>query len=100
MSYFKGCKVIIGCYDVSDKTSFEKLVEMTEEGLAQLGPKALQNVIIFLVGTKSDQGINVTEDDVAEYMEQNGVCKHFITSAKTGEGVKETFESIIDEILQ
>ena len=51
----------MGCYDTSDQASFDKLAEMTDEALLQLGEKALKNLVLYLVGTKSDKGSAVDE---------------------------------------
>ena len=97
-TFFQSSKALIGCYDVSNPSTLENLKDIFNEALKQYGQKALENLQIYLVATKSDKK-NLCDDSViAELKDDVGDFNHYITSAKTGENVAELFIDIAQSI--
>ena len=91
--YYRDAQAAILTYDVTSQDTFEGL----NYWLNELKDKVDQdNMLLFLAGNKSD--VDVKEKQIPtskgkEFAEANGLI-FFETSAKTGAGVKELFQSI------
>jgi len=94
--YYKGAEAAIVCYDLCDPTSFAKVKYWVNELMA-----VEENVIIAIVGTKSDllsQGKSrgVSQADVKAYAKSIN-ARDYETSALTNTNVDITFEDIVKE---
>lgn len=84
-------------YDVSKQQTFQKLESWLNE-LEIYGTKP--NMIKMVVGNKLDQTHReVSRDDGIRFAKKHRTL-FLETSAKTSEGVKETFEEVVRKILE
>ncbi len=83
---YKGSDACIIVYDVSSFKSFEEISYYYNQ-VKENTPDSL----LYLFGCKADLEKKVLEDDVGK--KYKGI-KHFMTSAKTDQGVKEAFAQV------
>ena len=92
--FLKDSKIVIFVYSITEKKSFEEINFWYETVKSNLGDK----VVLGLAGNKKDlfQEEKVTEkegEDKAKEIE----AKFKLTSAKTGVGIKEFFQILLEE---
>jgi len=104
------------CWDLGGQEQFQQLHFMYAKGTHGYifaydctRPKTLWNIPIWiellrggdpkidekpkiLMGTKGDLGSQVSEESIAEFLDQEHFVSHYLTSAKTGENVHELFD--------
>ena len=97
-AYYRGAHGIIMVYDVSNKRSFDHLINWIKE-IDQYGTN--EEAVIILVGNKIDL------EDLRMVSKQEGLLfarKHstlFIeASAKTNQGVEQAFEELMQKIIE
>lgn len=89
--YYRNAKVALVCIDLTNPT---ELLELAKYWMEQL---KLHDCKIKLVGTKLDL-VSATEySELIDFARQSGL-KVYLTSSKTGEGVSDIFDDIVDEI--
>lgn len=96
-AYYRGAVGALLVYDISKQITFENV----ERWLKELRDHAEQNIVIMLVGNKSDLRHRraVTTEDAMAFAENNGLA--FIeTSALDATGVDESFRQILTEIYR
>tara|TARA_B100001250_G_C19691238_1_gene740380 strand:+ start:471 stop:1064 length:594 start_codon:yes stop_codon:yes gene_type:complete len=93
--YYRGAKAAMVVYDITSELSFEKAKEWVNE----LQQSANENMIISLVGNKTDIEYlrKVEKDKAIEYANQNDLV-FLETSAKSGDNITETFNRIADRL--
>ena len=79
-------------YDITNRKTFTALTQWLDE----LKQHAHENIVMSLVGNKSDLGSNVDTAQVVAYSEQHSM-PYFSTSAKTGDNVTELFTTLVNE---
>ena len=94
--FLKEAKIVIFVYSITDKKSFEEINFWYDTVKSNLGDK----VVLGLAGNKKDlfQEEKVTEkegEDKAKEIE----AKFKLTSAKTGVGIKEFFQILLEEYV-
>jgi small GTP-binding protein len=95
-SYYRGAHMVIICYDLTYKKSFENLNTWIQEVERYAHEKALKAIVALKSDLKDRQ---VSEKDGREFAENAGLA--FIeTSASTGANVNEAFESAASLILE
>uniref|UniRef100_A0A7S4IJK5 Uncharacterized protein n=1 Tax=Vannella robusta TaxID=1487602 RepID=A0A7S4IJK5_9EUKA len=95
-SYYRGTHGIIVVFDVNDRASFENVDEWLNE--AQLYAVKCDPVIL-LIGNKIDKpDRSVTKQEATEYARSKGMV-YIETSAKTKVGIQQTFEELVQKIL-
>jgi len=96
-SYYRGAQGCILVYDVTCKTSFERLDQWVKE-LDMYS--TYSNVVKMLVGNKTDKpDREVSKEEGMQYAKKHSML--FIeASAKTREGVHCAFEELVDKIIQ
>ncbi|OHT16584.1 Ras-related protein Rab-13 [Tritrichomonas foetus] len=95
VSYYRRAHGIALLYDVSNMQSFEH-IPMWLDSVKQNTDKT---VPLILIGNKCDLAAKVGLDEGKQMAEENGV-PFFLTSAKTGEGITEAFESLARMIIE
>ena len=94
-NYFKGAHGIILIYDVTDEQSFDNV----SNWINQIKEEASDNVIIFLVGNKIDDvDHRKIQTENGENLANTFKLEFFETSAKTGENVQKTFQTLVQKI--
>ena len=96
-AYYKGSKGAFVVYDISRKPTFENV----DKWIGELKTNASEDVLIMLVGNKSDLEYKreVQIDEVKKKAEQYKIafCE---TSALEGKNIEQAFDSLIDEIAK
>ena len=96
-TYYRGAQGIILAYDCTRNESFDNVGNWVR----QIENHAAPNVKKILLGNKCDLTSEkvVSREQGEEFARQNNMS-FFETSAKSGEGIKEAFESIAREIIK
>ena len=94
--YYKNAYGALVVYDVNDRSSFVKVVTWVKELQLILGP----SVAIVIAGNKCDLERPEIGVDEATRFADSVRAAHIITSAKTGEGVKEAFTELAKRVLK
>ena len=97
---FKNADGVLLCFDLSDPESLRNISSWRR---AVLRKSSRRLSSLFLVGMKKDiqhlEG-SVTEDDLAKTKDQYDEYDLVLTSAKTGENVKEAFDMMARKLLE
>ena len=81
-------------FDVTQNETFNSLNKWLEEIKQHISPKEFQKLILVLCGNKTDKKKRKIEwDQACTWAEKNG-CFYFETSAQSGEGVDEVFQTM------
>mmetsp|Transcript_27822 Transcript_27822/g.27518 ORF Transcript_27822/g.27518 Transcript_27822/m.27518 type:complete len:207 (-) Transcript_27822:54-674(-) len=96
-NYYRGAKGAIVVYDITDKSSFDRVVSWVKE----LSMQADKDICIVIAGNKCDKEKErqISKAEAMEYARRVGVL-HFDTSAKTGLGVEEIFQELAKLVYQ
>ncbi|XP_042189159.1 dnaJ homolog subfamily C member 27 [Callorhinchus milii] len=100
--FYKDTQGVILAYDVGQRESFEALESWLAEMRQELGPHGnMDNIVIVVCGNKIDCGKRraVEESDGRLWAESRGF-HHFETSAQTGEGISEMFQTLFTCIVE
>ena len=94
--FLKDSKIVIFVYSITEKKSFEEINFWYETVKSNLGDK----VVLGLAGNKKDlfQEEKVTEKEGEDKAKEIG-AKFKLTSAKTGVGIKEFFQILLEEYV-
>lgn len=99
-SYFRNAAGCLLVYDVTRRQTFVN----TKEWLQDLRNQAPEDIVICLVGNKSDLAElegnqrQVSYEEAEQWASDNGI-KHFVeTSAKTGENVVQAYQQVANNI--
>lgn len=96
-SYYRGAQGVILVYDVSNRSSFDRL----EAWLSELETFSTKHDIVkMLVGNKVDQPDKVVSRDEGLKFARKHHMLFIESSAKTKEGVQCAFEELVEKILQ
>lgn len=101
-SYFRGASGALLVFDISRRPTFTHV----QDWLSDLRAIAEENIVIILVGNKSDLASDednkreVTGEEAKQWAEQNGVLEYVETSAKNGEGVERAFGRVAERIYE
>jgi len=93
--YYRGAVGALIVYDITKSVSFRNV----EKWLQELRQHAFDDIVIMLVGNKSDlkQAREVPTDEAKKFAEKNGLL-FMETSALDGENIKEAFYQTVSEI--
>ena len=92
-SYLKNANCVILTYDVTDKSSFSSL----SKWLSDVKDNVVQRTFIILCGNKIDLNNKrvIPKEDAEKFCEENKIA-YVETSATTGQGINELFNTIIN----
>ena len=88
--FFKDAAVALIVYDITSKKSFDEIKNYWMNLVRENGPK---QIIMYIVGNKSDLNELVNEEEVRKYAESEQISV-WLTSAKTATGIDELFEEL------
>ncbi|MEK6987447.1 MAG: Rab family GTPase [Candidatus Thermoplasmatota archaeon] len=93
-AYFEGTHGVLAVCDLTRKDTFYDL-----DNWVQMVRKQVGDVSVVFLGNKADltERIAVNEEELAR-MGAIHNAKHFLASAKTGQGVNEAFQALADAI--
>ena len=92
-NYYKGSDGIILVYDISNESSFETLKNWMDD----IKENSKNKIEVIIIGNKLDLERQVEKKRLEQFAEEYKV-PYFETSAKTGEGVEESFNKLIDNL--
>ena len=96
-AYYKGSKGALVVYDISKRTTFENVNKWIDE----LKLKGSEDIIIMLVGNKSDledkREVQIEEVENKSKLYKIAFCE---TSAMNGKNIEQVFDSLTDEIMK
>ena len=95
--FYQDAIITILVYDITQKDSFEAIKDYWYSEIRENAPK---EAIVVIVGNKSDlyEHEEVNDDEVKEYCKSINAL-HKQTSAQTGEGIQDLFDTIGSKIL-
>ncbi|XP_065194906.1 ras-related protein Rab-1B-like [Sycon ciliatum] len=98
MQFFRGAKGLFFVYDLSSRDSYERITDWLQ--MASKDGLTPMREVMFIVGNKNDLPDSEKEVDVkeAEEFAEAHHCKHFVVSAKTGEGITELFQVMMTDL--
>ncbi|CAH8554820.1 unnamed protein product [Schistosoma turkestanicum] len=94
-AYYRGAVGALLVYDISKRATYDNV----ERWLHELADHAAKNIVIMLVGNKSDLRHlrNVSKEEAKNFAERNGLC--FIeTSALDSANVENAFNTVLQTI--
>ncbi|CAL6022984.1 Rab1a [Hexamita inflata] len=91
--YYRNADIVLIVFAVDSPHSFERATVLVEEVRTKR-----DKCNIILIGNKTDLE-NVIKERAEEYSSVNGI-KIFFVSALTGSGVKEAFQSTVEEVVR
>lgn len=101
-SYFRGASGALLVFDISRRPTFTHV----QDWLSDLRAIAEENIVIVLVGNKSDLASDqenkreVTAEEAKQWAEKNDLLEYVETSAKNGEGVERAFGRVAERIYE
>ena len=96
-SYYKGAKGVLIVYDITQKSTFDKI----ESYMNKLKEYNDKNISVILVGNKCDLEDNreVLKEDGEELAKKLNI-QFMEVSAKTGENIEKLFQTLIEEVYE
>jgi Ras-related protein Rab-6A len=94
-SFFKNSLAAIIVYSLGEDDSLNQISKWHDEIINECG-----DIPIIIIGNKSDL-VDESKLDISriqDYVTKYDLLGHFITSAKTGQGIKAAFNKIIEEL--
>ena len=96
-SYYKSAKGALVVYDITDKESFNKIEKLVDD----LKNGCDKNIYIILLGNKIDlEDRRVITKEEGENLAQKLNLGFGEVSAKTGDGIEEAFQKLINEVYR
>lgn len=94
-NYYRGSHAAIFIYSVDEPSSIHYLGHWIRD-LEEFAPDALK----ILVGNKKDLECQISAETIELFNNANGCSLSVLTSAKTGEGVQNTFNAVAKMLVE
>ena len=94
-NYYRGTHAGIFVYSVDDPASLHYLPHWIRD-LEEYSPDAVK----VLVGNKKDLDTQISKETIDLFYGANDCTVNSLTSAKTGEGIEQTFRSVAELLIQ
>jgi small GTP-binding protein len=95
-AYYRGAEAIIIVFSLDDEVSFRNIRQWMEDVVKYTG----NDVLVAVAANKADlDERKVNEKDINELKQTQKVCVYEM-SAKTGKGVEEAFEKVVEELIR
>ena len=95
-SYFKNVDAVLFVFSISNHFSFDKIRYWIN--LFKDNHKCEAYVPMYLIGIKSDEGKEITNDMINQFKEEYKDFKYYETSAKNNEGIEELFQELAEDL--
>ena len=94
-TYYKGAHGILLIYDVTSLQTYENV----KNWITQIREEANPHIVIYIIGNKIDmiEGRKVKTEE-GQQLANEFHLQFFETSAKTGQNINETFDSLVNKI--
>ncbi len=94
-AYYRGAEGILIVFDLTNKESFNNIQNWIKEVTTYTG----QDVIILCLGNKNDLKKEIDKNTIDEFKKKTKL-EIINVSAKTGEGIEESFKHIIELLIK
>lgn len=96
-NYYHGAKACVYIYDHADSSTLYSLAAWLADA-----QKFAKDHLCFLVGNKTDleDDVDVEKQTAETFQKEKGFIQRFEMSAKTGNGVREAFQAIADQLVK
>lgn len=94
-NYYRGSHAAVFVYSVDEPSSIHYLGHWIRD-LEEFAPNALK----ILIGNKKDLDCQISNETIELFNNANECCLSVLTSAKTGEGVQDTFNTIAKMLVE
>ncbi|XP_072045382.1 uncharacterized protein [Amphiura filiformis] len=94
VNLYRGISCAILVYSLSDKLSLFHVKAWADEYERNHGG------VLFMMGNKCDEEREVPWEDADQLYDAIGCKKHFLVSAKTGEGIEAAFKEIAEYLVE
>ncbi|CAD5111753.1 DgyrCDS1032 [Dimorphilus gyrociliatus] len=102
-SYYRGAEAVVLVYDVTNKSSFDKLNSWIDSVVEDLVDNNIKNIKIpfYLMGNKIDLIENrvVDAESGQAFSNMQAADRFFEVSAKTGSNISQAFKKLAEDIL-
>lgn len=95
-SLYRSSNALLLVYSIEDFASFASVRCWVEECRDYLNSVGHHHIIWVLVGNKSDLVSDVTPEMIEDFVAEMNIDLSFVVSAKTGDGVQEMFEKVVE----
>lgn len=102
-SYFRGCDALLVAYDVTNRNSFDHVIQWISQARKLIDDSA-RNTLIVLIACKADLDPESKEQRVVSREEGEELAgrlgmSFFETSAKNRTGINEMFASVVGDVI-
>ncbi|MHA2339899.1 MAG: GTP-binding protein [Candidatus Hodarchaeales archaeon] len=98
-NFFKNSRAAIIAYSLKENDQERDIITQISDWYEQI-KKICGDIPILIIANKADliDKNNMDFSNVQEFVDENNLLGYYLTSVKTGQGVKEAFEVIIDAL--
>ena len=94
--YYRGANVILLVYNLNSPISFKNLktrwMKTTENHTL--------NPLVFTIGNKSDLEKRISDEEIQELIDNEGILENYKVSARDNKGLDDMFQDIVDKIIE
>ena len=94
-AFYQGASGVFLVFDLTRPDTLQSLEEWKREVEQCVGPLPM-----ISIGNKNDLSSQITDDEIMVTMKRLNVIEQRLTSAKTGEGVSDSFITLASELLR
>ncbi|CAH1248034.1 dnaJ homolog subfamily C member 27-like [Branchiostoma lanceolatum] len=99
--FYKDTQGALLVYDCASKESFEALDTWLNEMKREIGnPAEIENVVFCVCANKTDRQKRTVDEAEGRIWADTHGCYYFETSAQTGEGINEMFQTLFSTIVE
>ena len=95
--YYKGADGIVLVYDVTDEASYDKIKDWMDQIISNT---TRDNIGLVLLGNKCDFEERAITEEQGKKLAEELKISYFEISALTGQGIREAFETLTQDIMK
>lgn len=101
-NYYRGTDGCLIVYDLTNPQSIDQMEYWYDEFRNVTTTSYDSNLVpVVIIGNKSDLAHDEsTEEKANQFAESKGISHHYVVSAKTGEGIEEAFNGLIQACIE